>query len=227
LTKPRLFIQIVCPTSFLGDGYMKKLRICLFSAALFSCAPAIVSNPVITEEVFYPSEEPGSLPTEPKTESVLKSDIEALYALDLLLPVQDIEVSALTNSYSAARSGGRTHHAIDIMAPKITPVLATVDGTILKLHTNKLGGITIYETDESKSFIFYYAHLDHYETGLEEGKPVKRGDVIGYVGNTGNARGKAPHLHFSISKVLDPSKWWKGTSINPYYILTEKPYPGK
>ena len=70
--------------------------------------------------------------------------------------------------------------------------------------------------------IYYYAHLDGYASGVSEGKLVKRGEVIGYVGTTGNAPANSPHLHFAIA-ILPPTKeWWKGEAINPYPILMER-----
>jgi murein DD-endopeptidase MepM/ murein hydrolase activator NlpD len=125
----------------------------------------------------------------------------------------------LKDNFADARTG-HMHGALDIMAARGTPVLAAVDGKVRKLFTSKAGGITIYETDPAEQMMYYYAHLDRYANGLVEGKVLHRGDVIGYVGSTGNAPANSPHLHFSIS-VLPPTKeWWKGDPINPYPILT-------
>ena len=141
-------------------------------------------------------------------------------ALDsLLLPVQGLAVSALTDTFTDARGEGRVHDAIDIMAARGTPVLATHDGQVVKLFTSVRGGLTIYQFDPGRTHAYYYAHLDRYADGLVEGKPVARGDVIGYVGSTGNASADAPHLHFAIF-VLGPDKrWWEGQAINPYPLL--------
>jgi len=138
---------------------------------------------------------------------------------DITIPVAGIRVVDLKDNFADARTG-HMHGALDIMAPRNTPVLAAVDGKIRKLFISKAGGITIYETDPDERMIYYYAHLDHYAPGLIEGKVLHRGDVIGYVGSTGNAPANSPHLHFAIS-VLPPTKeWWKGDPINPYPILT-------
>jgi murein DD-endopeptidase MepM/ murein hydrolase activator NlpD len=136
----------------------------------------------------------------------------------VIIPVAGIRAENLRDNFADARTG-HMHGALDIMAPRGTPVLAAVDGKVRKLFTSNAGGLTIYETDPSEQMIYYYAHLDRYANDLVEGKVLRRGDVIGYVGSTGNAPVKSPHLHFAIS-VLPPTKeWWKGEPINPYPIL--------
>jgi murein DD-endopeptidase MepM/ murein hydrolase activator NlpD len=137
---------------------------------------------------------------------------------DLAIPVRGVEENALYDSFDDAR-GSRVHQAIDIMAARGTPVLAAEDGRIEKLFTSKAGGLTIYQFDPSEVFSFYYAHLDSYAHNLREGMTVKKGDVIGYVGSTGNASKDAPHLHFAIFRLTDEKQWWKGEPINPYPIL--------
>jgi murein DD-endopeptidase MepM/ murein hydrolase activator NlpD len=126
----------------------------------------------------------------------------------------------LTDTFTDARSEGRSHEALDIMAPRGVPVLATADGKVVKLFTSVRGGLTIYEFDPTETYAYYYAHLDRYEPGLAEGQAVKRGDVIGYVGSTGDASPEAPHLHFAIFVLTPEKQWWKGTAINPYPLLT-------
>lgn len=138
--------------------------------------------------------------------------------LPLLVPVAGIRPNQLTDSFEDNRSGVR-HEAIDIMAPKGTAVVAVDDGKIAKLFNSKPGGLTIYQFDTGEKLAYYYAHLDRYAPGITEGQQVRRGDVIGFVGSTGNANPAAPHLHFSVF-VLGPEKrWWKGTAINPYPLL--------
>ena len=137
----------------------------------------------------------------------------------LLLPVQGILASQLRDTFTDARSEGRVHDAIDIMADAGTPVLAVADGTVEKLFNSERGGLTIYQFEPSGRWCYYYAHLQRYADGLAEKQVIKRGDVIGYVGSTGNASADAPHLHFEVH-VLGPEKqWWKGESINPYPLL--------
>lgn len=137
----------------------------------------------------------------------------------LLIPVSGVKAASLIDTFNDARSEGRVHDAIDIMAARGTPVLAADDGAVEKLFTSKQGGLTIYQFDPTRAYAFYYAHLDSYAPGVVEGKSLHRGDVIGFVGSTGNASPEAPHLHFAIF-VLGPEKrWWQGTAINPYPLL--------
>jgi peptidoglycan LD-endopeptidase LytH len=144
----------------------------------------------------------------------------AAQATDLMvIPVAGVERDALHSNF-AEWHGGHPHHAIDILAPRGTPVLAAVDGKVRKLFRSKAGGLTIYESDPAEQTIYYYAHLDRYADRLREGMELRRGDVIGYVGTTGNAPAHTPHLHFAIA-ILPPTKeWWKGEPIDPYPILS-------
>lgn len=139
-------------------------------------------------------------------------------APELMIPVQGITSAQLRNTFHERRGGGRTHQAIDILAPYGTPVVAAHDGKIRKLFTSKAGGITIYQTDPAEEKIYYYAHLDRYAAGVREGKLVSRGDVIGYVGTSGNAR-STPHLHFAVTILPSTKEWWKGEAIDPYPLL--------
>lgn len=135
---------------------------------------------------------------------------------DLLLPVQGVEPSDLADTFTQARSGGRVHDAIDIMAPRGTPVLATNDGQVVKLFTSVRGGLTVYEFGPQNRVVYYYAHLDRYAPGLAEGQRLHRGDLIGFVGSSGDASADAPHVHFEIEMLGPKQEWWHGTSINPY-----------
>jgi murein DD-endopeptidase MepM/ murein hydrolase activator NlpD len=137
----------------------------------------------------------------------------------LIIPVAGVRPDQLIDTYSDNRSEGRTHNAIDIMAPAETPVLAAADGQIQKLWQSELGGITIYQVNAEQKLIFYYAHLARYADGLTEGKQVRQGETIAYVGDTGNAGTGNYHLHFSIAIVSDPKRYWEGTNINPYPLL--------
>lgn len=144
-----------------------------------------------------------------------------LLARDLLVPVQGIPRTGLLDTYDNARGQGRVHNAIDIMATRGTPVLAVEAGRIAKLFTSKLGGLTIYQYDPTETYCYYYAHLDRYAPGLKEGDQVSRGQVIAYVGSTGDASPDGPHLHFEITRLHADKKWWQGDAINPYPILRE------
>ena len=138
----------------------------------------------------------------------------------LIVPVQGIEPSALRNTYDEQRGGGsRTHEALDIPAPRGTPVLSATGGRVLKLFDSKQGGKMVYAADSSERFILMYAHLDSYANGLAEGQPLRRGQVIGTVGTTGNAPPNVPHLHFAIARSNDVKVWWKGAPVNPFPIL--------
>jgi len=137
-------------------------------------------------------------------------------AKELIIPVEGVRPDQLTDTYNDLRGGTRPHEALDIMAPKGTPVRATADGKIVKLFNSKPGGLTIYEFDPTETVAYYYAHLDRYAAGIKEGMQVRQGDVIGYVGTTGNAAADAPHLHFAIFKLGPEKHWWQGTPVNPY-----------
>jgi murein DD-endopeptidase MepM/ murein hydrolase activator NlpD len=139
----------------------------------------------------------------------------------LLLPVEGVTGPSLRDTYSDERSGGRAHEALDIMAARGTPVLAADAGRIAKLFTSKQGGLTVYEFDPTETFCYYYAHLDRYVPGLAEGQTVSRGQLLGYVGSTGNASPDAPHLHFAIFRLGPERQWWKGNPINPYPLISK------
>ncbi|HEY3739670.1 MAG TPA: M23 family metallopeptidase [Bryobacteraceae bacterium] len=137
--------------------------------------------------------------------------------LEIGLPIDGLVSSSLHDSFRDKRAGRRKHEAIDIMSPRGTPIRAVVPGTVRKLMHNGLGGITIYQYDENDKYCYYYAHLQRYAAGLKEGMRIEQGDIIGYVGSTGNAT--TPHLHFSIFEIGPEKKWWTGTSIDPYDSL--------
>ena len=142
-----------------------------------------------------------------------------LPAMDLIIPVTGIAASQLKDTFAEARGMGRSHRAIDILAPRGTPVVAAVDGTIRKLFNSRAGGVTIYQFDRAEQNVYYYAHLDRYADVLREGDVVTQGTVIGYVGTTGNAPPGTPHLHFAIEDLPPTKEWWKGTPVNPYPLL--------
>lgn len=140
--------------------------------------------------------------------------------VDMVVPVQGIRPDQLRDTFSESRSEGRIHNALDIMAPAGTPVLAAADGEIIRLFESKPGGTTIYQRSvRDNHMILYYAHLQRYVDGLVVGKFARKGEVIAYVGDTGNAGAGNYHLHFSISIVSDPKRFWEGQNINPYPLL--------
>jgi len=160
----------------------------------------------------------------PPTESPTPTPAPANFVgrMTLIIPVAGVRPDQLLDTYSDARSEGRTHDAIDIMAPAETPVIAAADGKILKLFQSERGGTTIYQLSANQELVFYYAHLSHYADGLTEGSLVRQGQVIAYVGDTGNAGAGNYHLHFSIAVVSDPKRYWEGTNINPYPLLQNR-----
>ena len=136
----------------------------------------------------------------------------------LVIPVAGVRAQELKDTYGAARSGGRAHKGVDIFAARGTPVVAAAAGVVVKRDSNAVGGLSVYQRDLDGRTIYYYAHLDGWRAGLKEGDLVRQGDVIGYVGSTGNVSG-SPHLHFAVFTVADPNRWWRGRDLNPYTLL--------
>ncbi|GAC1648660.1 MAG: M23 family metallopeptidase [Gemmatimonadaceae bacterium] len=145
------------------------------------------------------------------------SELRLLHA-ELVMPLAGIAPGALVDSFDEAR-GTRRHQALDIPAPRGTPVRSAAAGRVLKLFTSKAGGLMVYAADASERFILMYAHLDGYAANLHEGVPLAAGDVIGFVGTTGNAPPGLPHLHFAIARTSNPARWWTGTPVNPRPLL--------
>lgn len=158
-------------------------------------------------------------PVQPVVQQVTQTTQVTQIEQSLIIPVAGVRPDQLLDTFSDSRSEGRTHDAIDIMAPSDTPVLAAADGTIQKLWLSERGGTSIYQVNSDQKLIFYYAHLSRYADGLTEGKQVRQGEVIAYVGDTGNAGPGNYHLHFSIASISDPTRYWEGTNINPYPLL--------
>lgn len=174
-------------------------------------SPVVASEPVVAAPAVRPLPARGAV-------VVTGEEVGALRARRLLVPVAGIRAEELVGSFSEAR-GGRVHEAIDIAAPRGTPVLAADDGAVLKLFTSRAGGLTIYLADRSRKFIYYYAHLDAYAPALREGQTVRKGQQIGTVGTSGNAPPNTPHLHFAILRNEDMTKWWTGTPLDPFAVL--------
>src|SRR4051812_30480018 len=152
----------------------------------------------------------------------VSSVIADLRARELRVPIDGATVESMKGGFAARRDkGARPHEAVDLLAPRGTPVHAVEDGTIAKLFFSKAGGITIYQFDPSQRFCYYYAHLDRYASGLKERQAIARGDVVGYVGSTGNAAPNAPHLHFAVFELDQDRRWWKGRAIDPYLLFTQ------
>ena len=206
-----------------------KLRILLVVlflviVALVSIAITLRTTPVVPA-LDIPSSSPIAVAIGtplPPTESPTSVNTNFFGTVNLIIPVAGVKPEQLIDTYDDARSEGRVHDAIDIMAPAETPVLAAADGKIVKLFQSERGGITIYQLNANHDLIFYYAHLSRYADGLAEGDLVRQGQIIAYFGDTGNAGAGNYHLHFSIAAVSDPKRYWEGTNINPYPLLQNR-----
>lgn len=185
-------------------------------------------NTVTASPPPFPSEFPLTVDSTPTPEPTTVGELQAPPANDeatfigtikLIVPVMGVQPDKLLDTFDDARSEGRVHDAIDIPAPAGTPVLAAADGQIIKLFQSERGGTTIYQLSADKKLVFYYAHLQGYTENLTAGMSVRQGQVIAYVGDTGNAGPGNYHLHFSIAIVSDPNRYWEGTNINPYPLL--------
>jgi murein DD-endopeptidase MepM/ murein hydrolase activator NlpD len=165
--------------------------------------------------------QPAQLPiaSPPNNPSPAVPGLPSTSPASLIIPVAGVRPEQLRDTFSESRAEGRIHDAIDIPAPRGTPVLAAADGPIVKLFQSARGGTTIYQLSVDGKFVYYYAHLDRYAEGLVEGRFAKQGETIGYVGDSGNAGPGNYHLHFSIAEISNPKDFWHGVNINPYPLL--------
>lgn len=162
---------------------------------------------------------PASRAAEAPAEAAPAGEAYMAPGAELMIPVLGIRPEQLRDTYSDPRSGGRVHNAIDIMAPAGAPVVAAADGIIHRLRTGGLGGITLYQIGADGTTLYYYAHLQRYAAGIREGMTVRRGEVIAYVGDTGNAGPGNYHLHFSVGRLRSLERWWDSENVNPYPLL--------
>jgi murein DD-endopeptidase MepM/ murein hydrolase activator NlpD len=162
-------------------------------------------------------------PGRPGAPTSRMTDAEYLRALNIMVPVVGVTPGRVDDTFGARR-GARGHEALDIFARRGTPVVAAVAGEIRRVSSNALGGNTIYAVDEGRRFVFYYAHLDRYHRRAKVGARIAPGDVIGYVGTTGNAPRDLPHLHLQVMRMIDGPRWWEGPPVNPHPYLAR---PGK
>jgi len=187
-----------------------------------AASPAATASPTPTPEVSpSPSPTPAASPGAPgQAQGLLSDPASALASMRLLIPVEGVRPEQLQDTFKEARSEGRVHDSIDIIAPRGTPVLASTDGRVVKLFNSVKGGITLYQLAAAdEHYVLYYAHLERYADGLTEGHVARRGETVGYVGDTGNATPGNTHLHFQIYRVADPKRFWTGENINPYPLL--------
>lgn len=218
------WLAFAASLGFLAGMLVMAALVAMFpnGAAAIADRPVEAASPKIEVKPTKKDEPTPVTPPSPPlatVPSISVDPIEELRHRNLELPVQGIKRSELRDTFSEERGGTRKHEALDVLAPRHTPVLAVEDGTIAKLFFSDAGGITIYQFDESRTFCYYYAHLQRYADGLKEGGTVKRGDVIGYVGTTGNAPRETPHLHFAIFRLGEDKHWWQGTPVDPYSVL--------
>lgn len=191
------------------------------AVALGACSRPVLYYPA--PETAPPEPRPvlaGAPAAAPPSNAPASSDVEYLRARRLLVPVAGADMSRVEDSFLDARDGGdRTHRAIDILAPRGTPILSADDGKILRMSSNSLGGITMYTVDPANRIVYYYAHMDHYNDAMSPGREIARGDTLGFVGTTGNAPKDTPHLHFQVMRWPADGKYWNGEPIDPYELL--------
>ena len=197
-------------------GNNQSLNLNRHESATPSPSPTITVAPTPSPSA-QASETPPPENTEPASDTTLVGSFVG--RLKLVIPVQGVRPDQLLDTFMEARTEGRVHDAIDIPAPAGTPVVAVADGEVARLFQSERGGVTVYQFSADKKLIYYYAHLQRYADGLAAGKTVRQGEVIAYVGDTGNAGAGNFHLHFSISVIPNPSRYWEGTNINPYPLL--------
>ena len=226
--------------TFIGGTVLGVIALFIYLRKVGSEAPPPVVVPPAVTAPAAPSP-PTALPAAPDvptdlTEADLPirpaaSEVPAISKVDgvtstaavkLMIPVEGIKPADISDNYNQPRGSDRTHEALDIMAPKGTKVYATADGKVAKLFNSKQGGLTVYQFDPTETYAYYYAHLDRYADGIKEGDVLKRGDLVGYVGVTGNSDPNAPHLHFAVFELTAEKQWWKGTPVNPYPMMGDQ-----
>jgi peptidoglycan LD-endopeptidase LytH len=194
-------------------------RITLFRPAATTTVRQIqippAALPDLSQADRIPRPQPPDMPPRQDSADRLSPDVPAGH---LAMPIEGVSPDRLEDTFNQARDG-RKHEALDILAPRNTPVHAVAQGNVAKLFTSKEGGLTVYQFDDTGTWCYYYAHLDHYAPGLTEGMLLRRGDVLGYVGTTGNAPPNTPHLHFAVFRLGPEKKWWQGQPVDPLPLL--------
>ena len=165
---------------------------------------------------------PRTSPPPPPPASGEEARAPGSAATNLLIPVAGVGPEQLQDTFTQSRSEGRTHNAIDIMAARHTPVIAAADGRVVRLFQSERGGITLYQLGTDERTVYYYAHLERYADGIAENRFLRRGELLGYVGDSGNAGKDNCHLHFSVWLITDPKRFWDGENVNPYSLLTKR-----
>ena len=199
---------------------MRRSLVVLLALATSGCARHVYSAP---EPAGPPA--PRVVLASTGNAPIPRNAVSSTEAVDYLLsrsrqiPVAGISVDQLHDTFDEGRDAGRMHRALDILAPRGTPVISADDGRIMRMSTSPLGGNTVYATDPEGRVVYYYAHLDSWQPGLVPGAAVSRGDTLGFVGTTGNAPKDTPHLHFQVMRMPADGKYWDGDPINPYPII--------
>jgi len=188
------------------------------AGAATACARPVLYYPT-PEAAPQPASSVAPQPASDGTTSVVSASDEYLRTRAIVLPVAGADMSKVEDSFYEPRDGGRVHRAIDILAPRGTPILSADDGKILRMTTNGLGGISMYTVDSESRLVYYYAHMDHYNDAMSPGRAIVKGDTLGYVGTTGNAPKDTPHLHFQVMRWPADGKYWNGDPIDPYEAL--------
>jgi murein DD-endopeptidase MepM/ murein hydrolase activator NlpD len=196
---------------------MRRWSALLLALGTSACARHVYSAPVPATTSAAASA-PSGAPM-PRNSVSTGEAVDYLLSRELAIPVAGTVVSDLRDSFDEGRDGGRVHRALDIMAPRGTPVLSADSGRILRVSANALGGNIIYAIDPLGRVVYYYAHLDAYQPGLVSGMTIARGDTLGFVGTTGNAPKDTPHLHFQVMRMPPDGKYWDGDAINPFPLL--------
>ena len=182
-------------------------------------APNLVADPVMAAAPRSPK--PPARSDSPRAAATVGTagDVSAGH---LRVPIDGVDIESFKGGFEERRGGDRPHEAIDMLSPRDTPVHAVENGTVAKLFYSKAGGLTIYQFDPSGRFCYYYAHLERYADGLHDGQTIAQGEVIGYVGTSGNAPANTPHLHFAVFELKGDRKWWQGTAIDPYGVFKDR-----
>src|SRR5215203_7459363 len=210
------WIVFAAAIGFLGGMLVMAAVVTMFpngaarvAEPLIEAAPKVEAKPTKSEEPKPVAPPPPSVSL--ATPAMSANVVEDLRHRGLTLPVQGLKRDDLRDTFNETRGSSRRHEALDVLAPRNTPVLAVEDGTVARLFLSDSGGITVYQFDRTTTYVYYYAHLERYAEGLKEGAQIKRGQIIGYVGTTGNAPRDTPHLHFAIFQLTEEKKWWQGT----------------
>ena len=206
----------------LRPAWGAALHVALAAAALTLAVVTSTSCVYSQRPVYRPGSRPPVTQTGDARGAVTTrepDDMQYLRRRRLIVPVAGVQPEELRDDFRAARSGGRRHNAIDILAPYGTPVISADDGYVVRLSRNNAGGIVLYATDPEERVVYYYAHLAGYHDGVTAGKAILKGDTIGYVGTSGNAPEDTPHLHFQITRMRPGGRYWAGEPLNPYPLL--------